>query len=414
MKTEISTTKKSEIGTYEKSEINKGKKTETATKYVEDITTFVSKKNGNVCGDHFLIRRTAEHTTFVLCDGMGSGIKANVVATMYASHLMHLLDAGFSVFEACENIVASMHRARTEDSPFAAFAVARILNDGQYTVLSFEMPPPIIIERRSAMIDYQRFFQMGHEVVAEAAGTLKIGDSLVLVSDGITQAGLGVSSNFGWSAEGFVDFLDSKLGSIKNIEDIVPLVYSEAYKLSGDEYGDDTTMAILRVRNARQMNLLTGPPSAKHYDEDFVRNFEKLQGYKAICGSSTADMVARVTGRTVKVEKLSPSFAQPPKYQIDGFELVTEGVITLNQAYNILEEEDTDLEFIDEDSSVQVLCKEMLEADIIRIYMGGAQNSANDSIQFKQLGLMSRAKVIKHIISRLQDIGKIVTLYSPE
>jgi len=383
-------------------------------KYVEDITASVSKKNGNVCGDHFLIRRTAEHTIFILCDGVGSGIKANVIATMYASHLMHLLDSGFSVYEACENIVASMHRARKEDCPFAAFAVARILSDGQYTVLSYEMPPPIIIERKSAMIDYQRFFQMGHEVVAEAAGTLKINDALVLVTDGITQAGLGVTSSFGWSAEGFVDFLDSKLGTISSLEDLVAPIYSEAFKLSGNEYGDDATMAILKVRNARQMNLLTGPPSAKHYDEDFVASFVKLQGYKAICGSSTADMVSRETGRAVNVEKLSPSFAQPPKYQMEGFDLVTEGVITLNQAYNILEEGIETLEDIDEESSVQVLCKEMLEADIIRIYLGGAQNTANESLQFKQLGIMPRRQVIKHIINKLRDMGKIVTLYTPD
>ena len=393
-----------------KMKIDDNKNSENSTKYVEDITTYVSKKNGNVCGDHFLIKRTAEHTTFILCDGMGSGIKANIVATMYASHLMHLLNKGFSVYEACENIVASMHRARTEDCPFAAFSVARILNDGQYTVLSFEMPPPIIIERKNAMIDYQRFFQMGQEVVAEAAGTLKIGDALVLVSDGVTQAGLGVSSSFGWSPEGFVDFLDSKLGRINKIEELVPLVFSEAFKLSGNIYGDDTTMAILKVRNAKQMNILTGPPSAKHFDEDFVNSFEDLQGYKAICGSSTADMVARVTGKSVKVEKLSPSFAQPPKYQIEGFELVTEGVITLNQANNILEEDYRELKDIDEESSAQVLCKEMLEADIIRIFLGDAQNSANDSMQFKQLGLMPRRKVINCIVQRLQDIGKIVTL----
>lgn len=393
--------------------INLGKAAGVA-KYVEDIVASVSKKDGNVCGDHYLIRRTAEHTTFVLCDGMGSGIRANIVATMYASHLMHLMDSGFSVYEACENIVAAMHRARTEDSPFAAFSVARILSDGQYVVLSFEMPPPIIIERKSAMIDHQRFFQMGHEVVAEAAGTLKINDALVLVTDGVTQAGLGVTSSFGWSAEGFVDFLDSKLGTISDLNDLIPPVYSEVFKLSGNVYGDDTTMAILKVRNARQMNILTGPPAAKHYDEEFVHRFEALQGYKAICGSSTADMVSRVTGRAVNVEMLSPSFAQPPKYQIEGFDLVTEGVITLNQAYNILQEDINSLEDLDEDSSVQILCKEILAADMIRFYMGGAKNSANDSLQFKQLGIMPRRQVVRHIIQRLQDLGKLVTLYIPD
>lgn len=385
-----------------------------STKYIEDITTSVSKKNGIVCGDQFLIRRTDEHTTYILCDGMGSGIKANIVATMYASHMMHLLDSGFSLYEACENIVGSMHRARTEDCPFAAFTLVRILNDGQYTALAFEAPPPIIIEGKNAIIDHQRFFQIGHEVVGESAGTLKIGDSLVIVSDGITQAGLGVSMRFGWTTENFVDFLDNKLASVKNLEELSALVFAEAYKLSGDMYGDDTTMSILKVRNARQMNILTGPPTFKTYDEDFVNSFLDLQGYKAICGSSTTDMVSRVTSREVKVEKLSPSFAQPPKYGIEGFDLVTEGVITLNQAYNILEEDLEMFEDIDEDSSVQVLCKEMLEADIVRIFLGGAQNSVNDGLQFKQLGIMPRKNVVKHIVKRLRDLGKIVTVYKPE
>ena len=111
-----------------------------------------------VCGDYVTIERTAEATTAILADGIGTGVKARVAAVMYASRLMELIRLGFTLREACQKVIDTMHEARTSDIPFAAFAVCRILNSGHATILSYESPSPYFVAKTlAAYLPEQRF-----------------------------------------------------------------------------------------------------------------------------------------------------------------------------------------------------------------------------------------------------------------
>ena len=150
------------------------------------------KKPGGICGDYIIIDRTAEATTAILADGIGTGIKAQVAAVMCASRLMELIRLGFTLREACGKIVDTMHEARTTDIPFSAFSVCRILNSGHATIMSYEIPSPILINNHlAAYLPKQRFFPMGLEMIAEVNCMLDYGDGIIMVSDGVSQAGLG-------------------------------------------------------------------------------------------------------------------------------------------------------------------------------------------------------------------------------
>jgi len=119
-------------------------------KYVETIIAQKAKKTGGICGDHVVIERSPEATTAILADGIGTGIKARVAAVMCASRLMELTRQGFTLREACRKLVDTMHQARTIDIPFAAFSVCRILNSGHATIISYEIPHPILVDNRLA------------------------------------------------------------------------------------------------------------------------------------------------------------------------------------------------------------------------------------------------------------------------
>jgi len=381
-------------------------------KYIEHELLQASKKAGDVCGDYALCIKKEEHTTFILCDGMGSGIKANIPAIMFASRLARLLQSEMSLEQACESVVASLHTARTEDTPFAAFSAARIHSDGRYTILSFEMPPPLILEKSAVYLPRQRFFTLGREVVAETTGILRNGDSLLFVSDGVSQAGLGHGYNFGWTIEGVRDYLNSQLNRF-NLNhsgarlQLPQAIMNEVQRISGPSLGDDTSIALLHCREARTLNILTGPPVHKERDREFVAAFLNSDGKKAICGSTTSDLFFRHTGRPVKVETVSASYSQPPRYSIEGIDLVTEGVITLNQVYNIIGEDPDNL---DEDSCVSGLCRLLADSDIIRFSVGNAINPGHKSLSFKQMGLIPRQRIVKLIADRLREMGKLVVI----
>ncbi len=374
--------------------------------YLCDTVAQARKSRHNVCGDHFLCTRTWEETWFVLCDGIGSGMRANIAATMCAHRLTHLLANGVSLARASEMVVSMMHRARTEEGiPFAAFSLAHVLNTGQYTVLCYESPSPFLVSQGAAELLPLRYFTRGHEVVGEASGHLRPGESLVLMTDGVTQAGLGRMKGTGWGEERVVDEVNAHLRRGQRLEDIPPDILEQARLLSGGAHGDDTTMAVLSCRQAQVLNLMTGPARTKAADREFVERFMAREGRRVVCGSTTADIVARVLGQPLRVLELSTSFASPPTYEIAGLDLVTEGAVTLNQIYNILEE---DLEDYQGGSCVGQICQMMKQADMIRFFVGGVKNPGNQGLEFKQLGVLPRSLIVNLLVEKLRTMGKVV------
>jgi serine/threonine protein phosphatase PrpC len=374
--------------------------------YVEDMVKQVSKMDNLACGDYYLCKRTFEHTIFILCDGLGSGIKANIAATMCAHRLLWLLESGISLFKSCEAVLSMMHKARTQkDIPYAAFTVAWVLNNGQYTVLSYDSPTPLMIKRNGAEIMASRDITLAEEPVKESTGMLRDGEALVLMTDGITQAGLGENPGLGWGVEGVNSFLNTALYRGKSLMEAAEDIMDKACQLSGGVFTDDASLAVLNCRQAKVLNLMTGPAVYPSEDESFVHDFLSREGYRVVCGSTTSEIVARVLGEPVEVLSISSSFAQPPRYSIKGIDLVTEGAVTLNQVYNILDEDPNNYE---SGACVSDLSNFMLEADFINFFIGGASNPGHNNISFKQLGVLPRQTIVNLLMQKLKDMGKII------
>lgn len=152
---------------------------------------------------------------------MGTGVKANIAAVMNASRLMELLRLGFSLREACKKLVDTLHEARTSNIPFAAFSVCRILNSGHATIISYEMPSPILLSKHFATyLPHQRFFTMGLEIISEVNCVLEYGDGIIMVSDGVSQAGMGRQFRMGWGIQNASYFIDGLLTQGIDIKEI--------------------------------------------------------------------------------------------------------------------------------------------------------------------------------------------------
>jgi hypothetical protein len=207
--------------------------------------------------------------------------------------------------------------------------------------------------------------------------------------------------------DGFAAFINRNLLKGTRLEDILSSALQEIWNISGGKNCDDVSIAALACREANTVNILTGPPSSNKSDVDFVGSFMEADGLKAVCGSSTAEMVSRCIGKSVDIVGTSTSYLQPPMYKIDGIDIVTEGAVTLNQLYNILGEV---LEMIEESSCVSDLCRLIKSSDIVRFYMGEAENLGHKSITFKQMGIIPRHQIVPLIAQRLKAMGKLVEL----
>jgi hypothetical protein len=377
----------------------------TLLKFFEDIVGQAIKAKKIVCGDSYLCERTFDYTEFVLCDGIGSGVYANIAAISCASRLIELFKAGVSQVAACEMVADSMHRARQEDIPFSAFSAARILHDGQFTVCSYEAPAPLLIKDGTASVLKPHFYTAGYEVIGESSGTLGIGDSLVLCSDGATQAGLGHGYTFGIGAEGLADFINRCFSRGVTLRELPEKIIEMTAQISSGRHEDDTTVAVISCREANEITMLSGPPSTKAKDRPFVERFMKSSGTHVVCGSTTAEILSRELKREIRLKSAGTSFGSPPEYMMDGVDMITEGAVILNQIYNILGENPDRFAL---NSPVERLCALLVKADVITFLIGRSLNDAHTDLVFKQLGIRPRDATIRLIIEKLRQMGKLV------
>jgi hypothetical protein len=371
-----------------------------------EVTSAESAKYlGRPCGDVLRIQRDPAWSTLVLADGIGSGLKANLAATMCVSRLLAMLKNNYSPRECCVRLAGTMNQWRDPARPYACFTLLHLLNDGQATVLSYEMPPPILITPYTAQVLSLRIFTMGQAVLGEAVCRLNVGEGLMLISDGVSQAGMGRGFAEGWTAEGVADYLRGLLSQGTDKPNLARLVHDEALRLHRVR-ADDISSVLAWARKGTVVNILTGPPADPSRDAEVVQSFMRAEGTKVVCGATTARIVAKHTGRRLDVVQ-EQTIISPPRYAISGVGLVTEGAVTLNQVYNILGEPPSSYE---EESGVTRLCSLLAVADRVNIILGRAANPANDSIVFRQQGILCREKIVPLLAQKLREEDKLVVL----
>ncbi|HMM12664.1 MAG TPA: SpoIIE family protein phosphatase [Bacteroidales bacterium] len=368
-----------------------------------------AKKPGDPCGDAWGVHRDVLATTIVLADGLGSGIKAHVAATMCVARLIEHIRSGSTIREAFDAVSATMDKAWGSGEPFAVFTIARMLNNGQATVLCYETPSPLLVARAFTQLPEYRKYMRNKAMVHEAVCKVDKDEGLLLVSDGVTQAGIGKYFPEGWEIAGIRRYVQGML-PVERIDgqQMANRIHQQARQYWSTGKGDDITVLFALNRRGVEVNLLSGPPADKAKDEQVVRQFEESQGIHIICGGSTAKMVARVTGQHIEIAP-TESAITPPSYLIAGFELVTEGMVTLNQAFHLLDEP---MEKYPEGSPASDLAYFLKMADKVNIWLGHAENLGDDNIEFRQQGLYLRPKIIRAIQEKLIQQGKLVVLHN--
>jgi len=375
-------------------------------KYFESIITQCKKTGMRVPGDQVRSVRTSESTILVLCDGIGSGIYANIAAITCAERLCELFRVGMPFKDACSTVADSMHRAHTEKIPYAAFSAVKVLVDGNFTAYNFDAPCPILIKEGVASVMEPRYLAAGLEVIGEFFGMLDEGDRILLMSDGVTQAGLGNGYNFGIESEGIAKYINSIIANTKDNISLERNICDLTREISGGRHVDDTSLAMLLSREANRLSIATGPPQSKSGDVEFVRSFLDSPGKHVICGSTTTDIISRVMEKEVEYVNVD-NVGAPPEYRIEGIDMVTEGAMMLNQVYNILNEPN---ESLSPESPVERLCLLMRNADVVTFFHGRAINEAHTDIIFKKVGVRSRQTIINLIADRLEEMGKLVII----
>ncbi len=373
--------------------------------HVEIEASQTTKRRNSSCGDVFLVERKENSTVIILADGLGSGVKANIYATLCVARLQELLQQGFSIRKAFLTVAITMDEAAKSNLPYAVFSIARILNDGLSVVLSYEMPPPILISKGSATILQQRTATADEITIKESNYRLETGDGILLVSDGATQAGIGARMPEGLGSKGLCNLAVQILKSQNCLKDLPLRLSTRISLVSKDSNEDDVSLVLAFTRVGRVANVLTGPPLLQTSDRDYAKYFLQSEGTKIICGGTSSNIIADSLHKEIKVDTTYANHFTPPKLSLEGIDLVTEGALTLNQLYNIIDENRDEM---DEFNPVTELYDYMMNADKIVFFVGAARNPAADKLQFVQQGILTRNKILPLLQEKLKSMGKVV------
>jgi hypothetical protein len=230
---------------------------------------------------------------------------------------------------------------------------------------------------------------------------------VLLVSDGITQAGIGTRFHQAWGVDGVARFLNQNQSCRERLEHLPGALIQEATRLGDGGTTDDMTVLLAMCRPSKTLTIFTGPPSEPRHDHAVIRRFLASTGWKAICGGTTAKIASDFVGKPMVLDKTVDSLIAPPSHRLEGVDLLTEGALTLNQVYNIL---DADPASFDEESGVTQLIDFMRAADRVHFMIGGSLNPAALHISFKQRGVLPRATIVPLLADKLRAQGKRVTI----
>lgn len=377
----------------------------------------LNKFTEELCGDKVELLKTADSDIMILADGMGSGVKANILATLTSKILGNMFLNGATLEECVETIVQTLPVCQVRQVAYATFSILQVFHNGDAYLVEFDNPGCIFVRDGRLMEIPSNIRELEGKKINEYRFRVQKGDCFLLMSDGTIHAGVGMILNFGWDWKEIAEYAVKQYRLTVSASRMAAMMVKACDDLYLGRPGDDTTVACMRIIDRKVVNLLTGPPKKAEDDGQMVASFMEGEAKRIVCGGTSANIVSRVLGRKLKptLDYVDPEI--PPIAYIDGLELVTEGVLTLNRAVNLMKryanDENINEKFfleLDKKNGGSMVAKMLIEdCTDLNLFVGKAINVAhqNPDLPF-DLGI--RQHLVEQLKVTAEKMGKTVTI----
>ena len=249
----------------------------------------LNKKGEQLCGDRVeIIARSDNSLTLVLADGLGSGVKANILSTLTSKILSTMIENGMPIEECVDTIVKTLPVCSVRKVAYSTFTIIHVEDNTTATLIQFDNPNVILL-RGGKHWDYPTTSRVIEgKTILESKFPLQLNDMMIAMSDGAIWAGVGQSMNFGWQRDNVVEFAERMYEDTLSAKMMAALIVDECNRLYAGEPGDDTTVAAVRVRERKPVNLMIGPPADPADVGKMMALFFAKEGRKIVCGGTTS------------------------------------------------------------------------------------------------------------------------------
>lgn len=364
-----------------------------------------------LCGDHVeLVEPDDDSVIVVLADGMGSGVKANILSTLTAKIVSTMLAAGMKLEDTVETIVATLPVCSVRGVAYSTFTIVRVINNEKAEIIQYDNPRVIMMrDGKNRELPFKTMNIAGKKII-KAETYLKEDDVFIAMSDGVEHAGVGVAYNFGWQRSNIIEYMETFSDVGFTAKTMATILMEETNRLYDGKPGDDATVCVVRIRKRAPVNLIIGPPSNRDDCDKMMSLFFNKEGKHIICGGTTSTIAAKYLRKPLRtsLDFLDPEI--PPTATLEGADLVTEGVITINRvleyAKDYLQDNKSFEQWSYKKDGASLIAQLLFEdATDINFFVGKAVNPAHQSNALP-INFTIKMQLIKELAECLKQMGK--------
>lgn len=369
----------------------------------------LTKYGEELCGDSVITRTTEDGATIIMSDGLGSGVKANILSTLTSTILSVMLENNVAMSDVVETLVSTLPMCSYRQLAYSTFTYGQFGCQGTLHVVNYDNPRMIFIRNGGIYPVIYNQHNVLNKRINEAVLQLQKGDTLIFLSDGEIHAGVGGMCNLGFGWDQVAAFAARLASKAMTAKEIAYELTNVAMQLYCQKPGDDTTAVVVRVRDKHYLTLMVGAPADSALDGEIVQQLMKRPGRKIVCGGTTSNIVSRELNCEVTVDFASMREDIPPVGIMPGVHLCTEGIITISHALRLLKENPSYKRLELFNDGVSRLVRELLNADDITILIGQAMNEAHKETNLPaEFGL--KTQIMEKIAGILKSQGRQVVV----
>ena len=364
-----------------------------------------------LCGDHVdIVEQNENSTVIVLADGLGSGVKASILSTLTSKIISTMMAEGLPIEECVETIAATLPVCSVRGVAYSTFTIMQIIGNEIVEIIQYDNPHVIIL-RDNKNFDYPKTeMNIGGKKIFKSEIRIQENDIFIAMSDGCPHAGIGLAYNFGWKREEIIEFMETMSVSGLTAKNLSTLLVDECDKLYGYEPGDDATACVVKIRKREPMNILFGPPANRDDCDRMMSLFFSKEGKHIICGGTTSSIAAKYLRKPLKASLNFEESDIPPVAELEGVDLVTEGVITVNRvleyAKDYLGENEKYEHWNYKRDGASLICQLLFEeATDINFYVGRAINPAHQNPDLP-INFSIKMNLVEELSKCLRQMGK--------
>ena len=364
-----------------------------------------------LCGDHVdVVEQNENSTVIVLADGLGSGVKASILSTLTSKIISTMMAANLPLEECVSTIAATLPICSVRGVAYSTFTIIHLINNATAELIQYDNPQ-IIMLRDEKNYDYPKTeMNIDGKQIYKSMIRLQENDLFVAMSDGCPHAGIGIAYNFGWKREDIVSFVETIAPVGYTAKTLSTMLIDECNKLYGEKPGDDATACVVRVRKRVPMNLLFGPPANRSDCNRMMSMFFSKEGKHIVCGGTTSTIAAEYLGKPLRPSLRFERSDVPPTAELEGVDLVTEAVITINKVLHYAKDYLQDNKEYEECSinrdGASMICRLLFEeATDINFFVGRAVNPAHQNPDLP-INFNIKMNLVQELSACLKQMGK--------